>query len=95
MNEAEFCPYWKDNTLKTEPDIIASTYLSNDGKVVFFTNYNKEKNETEIYFGEEYTLAYDLLSGERVPIKNGVAKVKARFFAHNIVKAVKEKSAKT
>ena len=55
---------------------------------MFFTNYNKAKSETLIYFGEKYTKAYDLLSGEVLPIKNGAAKVRARFFAHNVIKAV-------
>lgn len=88
LNEAQFCPYWLDNTLKTETDIIASTYLSDSAKVVFFTNYNKDKNETLIYFGEGYSAAYDLVSGENYPIENGYAKVKARFFKHNIVKVI-------
>ena len=88
LNESEFCPYWKDNKIKTESDIIASTFLSECGKVVFFTSYNKEKTETSICFGEEYTAVYDLISGETYPINKGYAKVKARFFKHNIIKAI-------
>ena len=55
LNEAEFCPYWRDNTVKTEADVIASAYICDGAKVVFFTNYNADKSETVIYFGEGYT----------------------------------------
>ena len=86
LNDAKFCPYWEDSTVKADKDIVASSYLCDNSKVVVFTNYSKDKSEADFDFGEGYCEAENLLTGEKYPLTNGKGTVPARFFAHNIIK---------
>lgn len=86
-DKAEWCPYWREQSITTEDERAYMSYYKRDGEALLIINpLNKAANEVKIRLDAEYSEAVDLLDGCRLEPNGRTLTVPAEYATVKLIR---------